>query len=240
MKVLIVNDDGYDCRGITTLAERLMAEHEVTVVAPDGERSGFSHAMTFCKPVKVYKVERDYPCVKISGTPCDCVKYGILVVDDFDCVISGINTTVNVGTDCIYSGTVNAAQEGAILGKPSIAVSGDVGDGDYVYIADFIAKNLEKLIALSKDEWFVNINFPFGERSLIKGLEFTRCGIKKFDDFYYHAEEGSYLLGSPQKVKNEVDTDVVCINSGKISVSVMKMLFSVQDELPKSEVKLCW
>jgi len=240
MKILLVNDDGFECKGITTLAERLSKEHTVTVVAPDGERSGYSHAMTFGKPVKFEKVDRAYTCYKSQGTPCDCVKYGLLVVDDFDCLISGINTTANVGTDCVYSGTVNAASEGAIIGKPSIAVSAEIGDGDYSYVADFIAENLTALLSLSNEEFFVNVNFPSGDKSLIKGLEYTRCGIKRFNDYYDHRVEGSALLGTPKDIPNAKDTDVDCLDRGMISVSVIKMDFTVSDLSSYKEVKLCW
>lgn len=42
MRVLVSNDDGVDAPGIRVLAESLRAVAEVTVVAPDRDRSGAS------------------------------------------------------------------------------------------------------------------------------------------------------------------------------------------------------
>ena len=241
MKILIVNDDGYDCQGVKTLAETLNKNHLVCVVAPDGERSGSSHSMTFHRYLKIKEIkDYDYTCYAIDGSPCDCVKYGLLQGGtDFDVVISGINTTCNIATDNLYSGTANAASEGAIMGKKAIAVSCDVKDDDYTYVAEFIEKNLETLAELSHDEYFVNVNFPSSKREDIAGYEFTTCGVRRFHDYYEVSEEGTWLKGYPKEGKNDYESDIECILRKKISVSVLKVSY-ISDPTVDKTVKLCW
>src|SRR6056297_478563 len=123
MKVLISNDDGIMAPGISTLKSYLEREHEVYVVAPDVERSATGHAITIRNPLWAKKVEinQEFFGYAVNGTPADCVKLGALAIYkdiDFDLVISGINKGANMGTDILYSGTVSAALEGAIVGYP--------------------------------------------------------------------------------------------------------------------------
>ena len=123
MKILITNDDGIFSEGITTLKNALIADHDVWVVAPDTERSGTSHAITLKDAVRMSRIdERTYSC---GGTPADCVLYSLLgAVDlDPDIVVSGINHGPNIGTDIIYSGTVAAARQAALMDRPAVAVS---------------------------------------------------------------------------------------------------------------------
>ena len=46
MKILLTNDDGYDHPGIKTLFQELSKHHEVFMMAPDTNKSGFSSALT--------------------------------------------------------------------------------------------------------------------------------------------------------------------------------------------------
>ena len=50
MRILVTNDDGIQSEGVKTLAELLSEKgHKVTVVAPDGNRSAFSHSLSIYK-----------------------------------------------------------------------------------------------------------------------------------------------------------------------------------------------
>jgi 5'-nucleotidase len=123
LRILISNDDGYRARGIRVLRESLVGLGELTVVAPDRNRSGASNSLTLDVPVRVGRVE---PGVFfVLGTPTDCVHLAISGLFDYemDMVVSGINDGANLGDDVLYSGTVAAATEGRFLGKPAIAVS---------------------------------------------------------------------------------------------------------------------
>src|SRR5699024_9019772 len=123
MRVLVSNDDGVDAEGIRVLAEYLSAVGEVTVVAPDRDRSGASNSLTLDQPIRLWRMD-DGRC-RVIGTPTDCVHLALsgLLDEDPDIVVSGINNSANMGDDVIYSGTVSAAMEGRYCGLPAIAVS---------------------------------------------------------------------------------------------------------------------
>jgi 5'-nucleotidase len=169
MKILVTNDDGIDSEGLDILVTYLKAAidpwgkpHEITVIAPDIERSGVSHAMTLKHPTKVRKLsEGIYSC---SGTPADCVIVaGLGIMKEVpDLVVSGINRGPNLGTDIIYSGTCGAARQAAITGVPAVAVSCAQMRPplDYRACASFVSRNIESLVKTWKKGSFININGP--------------------------------------------------------------------------------
>ncbi|HJX20010.1 MAG TPA: 5'/3'-nucleotidase SurE [Steroidobacteraceae bacterium] len=129
MKILVSNDDGFRAEGIRRLREALATLAEVTVVAPDRNKSGASNSLTLDVPLRVFESE---PGVYfVPGTPTDCVHLAISGLFDFehDMVVSGVNDGANLGDDVLYSGTVAAAVEGRFLGLPTIAVSLCTGTG---------------------------------------------------------------------------------------------------------------
>src|SRR5688572_527919 len=123
MRILVSNDDGYFAPGITLLAEALRQVGEVTVVAPERDRSGASNSLTLDRPLTVKRAANGFYFV--NGTPTDCVHIAVTGLLDWipDVVVSGVNLGANMGDDTIYSGTVAAASEGYLLGIPSIALS---------------------------------------------------------------------------------------------------------------------
>ena len=127
MRILVVNDDGILSEGIKALADFLSEEHEVTVVAPDGNRSAFSHSLSIFKDtiVKELKITDKYRTFATSGTPADCVKFAVHKFSDkkFDLICSGINKGHNLGSDTVYSGTISACLEGCFFGIKGIAFS---------------------------------------------------------------------------------------------------------------------
>src|SRR5215212_10454821 len=123
MRILVSNDDGYFAPGITVLAEALANFGEVTVVAPERDRSGASNSLTLDRPLTVRRAANGFHYV--NGTPTDCVHLAVtgFLAELPDIIVSGINLGANMGDDTIYSGTVAAATEGYLLGIPAIAVS---------------------------------------------------------------------------------------------------------------------
>ena len=101
----------------------MAARHEVTVVAPERDRSGASNSLTLDRPLMVRRAPNGF--LFVNGTPTDCVHLAVtgLLEELPDIVVSGINLGANMGDDTIYSGTVAAATEGFLLGIPSIAIS---------------------------------------------------------------------------------------------------------------------
>ena len=135
MRILIANDDGIQAEGLRTLVRAFSdAGHEVSVAAPDGQRSATSHSVTLGRPVPVRRAE--VPGAKrawsIGGMPADCVKLALRsLAPDTEFVLSGINHGYNMGTDVLYSGTVGAAMEAALGGRPGMAVSLGRESGDF-------------------------------------------------------------------------------------------------------------
>ncbi|HWN39194.1 MAG TPA: 5'/3'-nucleotidase SurE, partial [Gammaproteobacteria bacterium] len=162
MRILLSNDDGYQARGLRTLAEALKQIAEVVVVAPDRNRSGASNSLTLETPLRVERVEGDL--YYVNGTPTDCVHIAItgLLEQEPDVLISGINNGANLGDDVLYSGTVAAAMEGRFLGIPSIAVSLVLnGKEHYETAAKLVRKLVERNVTdpLPTDS-ILNINVP--------------------------------------------------------------------------------
>jgi len=127
MEILITNDDGIYAEGIYALATAMRKVGNVTVVAPDTQRSAVGHAITITDPLRVTEAKRNgkFFGYAASGTPADCVKLGIksIMKKRPDLVVSGINLGGNLGYNVLYSGTVSGATEGALLGIPSMAIS---------------------------------------------------------------------------------------------------------------------
>ncbi|MEN3113625.1 5'/3'-nucleotidase SurE [Uliginosibacterium paludis] len=123
MRILLSNDDGYFSPGIACLAAELARVADVTVVAPERDRSGASNSLTLDRPLQLRKAANGF--FYVNGTPTDCVHLAVTGMLDVqpDMVISGINHGANMGDDTVYSGTVAAATEGYLLGVPSLAVS---------------------------------------------------------------------------------------------------------------------
>lgn len=180
MHIIVSNDDGVHAPGIHILAKYMQLMGDVTVIAPDQDRSGSSHALSLTHPVRV--VEMDDNWYRVSGTPADCVHlalYGLLE-KKADIVVSGINNAANLGDDVIYSGTVSAAMEGRYCGLPAIAVSLVTRDriGEhYATAARAVMVLTEQLLRdpLPADT-ILNVNVPDLHWDEIEGFEVTRLG----------------------------------------------------------------
>ena len=178
MKILISNDDGYMAPGIHVLAESLAEIGDITVVAPDRNRSGASNSLTLENPLRLDRLENGI--YRVEGTPTDCVHLAItgLLEEEPDMVVSGINSGANLGDDVLYSGTVAAAMEGRFLGLPAIAVSLNSFEGKHYETAGWAAQQLVKRLqstALPADT-ILNVNVPDVPISEITGFETTRLG----------------------------------------------------------------
>ncbi|HEY3378290.1 MAG TPA: 5'/3'-nucleotidase SurE [Armatimonadota bacterium] len=164
-QILVTNDDGIFAEGISALRDALSAIGDVTVVAPERPRSASGHAITLHKPLRADLVRMPWggEGYATNGTPSDCVVLGILaLMPHCDLVVSGINLGPNLGEDLTYSGTVSAAMEGAICGKPAIAVSvADYEHPDYGPAARFTARLARQVLlhGLPSDV-LLNVNVP--------------------------------------------------------------------------------
>src|ERR1700729_564584 len=162
MKILISNDDGVHAPGLAYLANALTLVADITVVAPDRNRSGVSNSLTLENPLRVVTAVNGF--ISVNGTPTDCVHLAVtgLLKEMPDMVVSGINEGSNLSDDVLYSGTVAAATEGRFLGLPSIAVSLSGPKCQHYETAAQIAKMLVlhlRTDPLPKDT-ILNVNVP--------------------------------------------------------------------------------
>ncbi len=178
MRILVSNDDGYQARGIRCLAEALRSIADVTVVAPERNRSGASNSLTLEYPLRATEVSPGVTFV--DGTPTDCVHLALTGLLEFapDMVVAGINAGANLGDDVLYSGTVAAATEGRFLGYPAIAVS---LAGEALIHYETAARAAIMLIKqLQRDplpaDTILNVNVPNILWEQIEGFEATRLG----------------------------------------------------------------
>jgi len=196
VRILISNDDGYRARGIIALRDALKGLGDLTVVAPDRNRSGASNSLTLEVPLRVNQAEPDVYFVQ--GTPTDCVHLAISGLFPFepDMVVSGINDGSNLGDDVLYSGTVAAATEGRFLGKTAVAVSlntdGLRGDAQRHFEtgAHYARIIVERLQAAPLNRPTVlNVNVPNLPVADVKGIKVTRLGNRHRSEAVIRAED---------------------------------------------------
>ncbi len=178
MRILLSNDDGYFAPGITLLAGALSTLGEVTVVAPERDRSGASNSLTLDRPLMVKRAQNGF--YYVNGTPTDCVHLAVTGLLEHlpDIIVSGVNHGANMGDDTIYSGTVAAATEGFLLGIPSIAVSLVAAGGDHFATAAQVAcKLVDRFRTWSpRQAVLLNVNVPDVPQDQLRGAEVTRLG----------------------------------------------------------------
>jgi 5'-nucleotidase len=189
MEILITNDDGWGAKGILTLVRILTQLGHVTVVAPDGPRSGMSNAITVTQPIYLRPLNdlnwgteewhKKATVYTTNGTPSDCVKLAIDVIFNedssrIDLLASGINHGSNAGINVIYSGTMGACFVGAEHGIPSIGYSIDDHNpnADFSHMEQYILELTRHLLD-EKIPYGVcyNINAPIGP---LEGVQWTR------------------------------------------------------------------
>lgn len=232
MKILIANDDGFRAEGIRRLRDDLAGLAELTIVAPDRNRSGASNSLTLDVPLRVFEAE---PGVHyVVGTPTDCVHLAISGLFDFefDMVVSGINDGANLGDDVLYSGTVAAAIEGRFLGLTTVAVSlcTEQGGPRHFDTAGRVAREIvQRLIRRPLDRGIIlNVNVPDLPYEHLKGLRSTRLGYRHRSEPVMRASDPRgrpvYWIG-PAGPEQEAGpgTDFHAINEGYVSVTPLQI-----------------
>jgi 5'-nucleotidase len=228
MRILISNDDGYFAPGIEHLAQALGRRHDVTVVAPERDRSGASNSLTLDRPLTVRRASNGF--LFVNGTPTDCVHLAVtgLVETLPDLVVSGINLGANMGDDTIYSGTVAAATEGYLLGIPAIAVSLTSKAGRHFETAAAVALELvERHERSPAGTWLLNVNVPDVPRAEVKGIRITRLGRRhKAEDVIPTKNprgETVYWVGAAGPAADAGEgTDFAAIAAGCVSITPLQ------------------
>lgn len=230
MRILLSNDDGYLAEGLCALAHALRDYAELSVVAPDRNRSAASNSLTLEMPLRAHTMDNGF--IKVDGTPTDCVHLAVtgLLKEEPDMVIAGINHGANLGDDVLYSGTVAAATEGRFLGLPAMAISLVGNNPQHFATAGAVAVTLLKQLIkqpLPRDT-ILNVNVPDVPLTALKGYQATRLGqrhkaepvIKSVDP----RGRSIYWVGPPGAAQDAGEgTDFYAVNAGFVSVTPLQI-----------------
>ncbi len=230
MRILVSNDDGYAAPGIRVLAEALGRIAEVTVVAPDRDRSGASNSLTLDDPIRAEVM--DDGVIRVQGTPTDCVHLAItgLLEHEPDMVVSGINAGANLGDDVLYSGTVAAAMEGRFLGRPAIAVSVVSPRPRHYETAAEVAVRLVRQVLEDPvpADTILNVNVPDVPLAELRGFEATRLGHRHRSEPVVRDTDPRgrpiYWVGPPGAEQDAgPGTDFHAIRQGRVSITPIQV-----------------
>lgn len=238
MRILISNDDGYFAPGLNILATHLAKIADITVVAPERNRSGASNSLTLDRPLSVRKANNGF--YYVNGTPTDCVHIALTgLMDEMpDMVVSGINDGANMGDDTIYSGTVAAAMEGYLLDIPSFAVSMSQHNATHFETAARITVELVQHYAKTalKSPTLLNINVPDIPYNEIQGRSITRLGKRHKAEPVIQLQtprgETVYWVGAAgQPNDGGVGTDFYAIAHNHVSISPIQVDLTKHSQL---------
>jgi 5'-nucleotidase len=248
MRILLTNDDGILAPGLAALYTALAELGEVSVVAPDTVQSASGHGITVRQPISARWIHAHgaFHGWAVAGRPADCVKLAVAKLLDHrpDLVVSGINDGANVAVNVLYSGTVAAAAEGAILGIPSVAVSLEWGETlDFVAAAciakDIIARFATRVRAGDPPCPLLNINVPdlTGRRPL--GIRVVPQAAQRTNDRYdlHEDQEGSvaYSLSGWFEEFGTGDFDLGALREGHVVLTPLH--FDMTDHARLEQVK---
>ena len=230
MRILITNDDGVYAPGLAALHRALAARHQVMVVAPESEQSAVGHAITLSDPIRVRPLgpRTGFSGYAISGTPADCVKLAVneLMKPGPELVVSGINLGANLGVNLLYSGTVSAATEAAILGFTGLAFSLDtLKDPDFSLAARFAAHLVDELPRLNLPRRIaLNVNVPHRPRREIRGVRFTRQSTARIREDYIRRTDPRghvyyWLGGETMACRGGPESDYPALKQGYITIT---------------------
>lgn len=234
MHILISNDDGIQAKGIQTLRRTLESVAEITVVAPERQRSAMGHAITMHKPLYakpvVYGLQsRGW---RVNGTPADCVKLGVgaLVEGRPDLMLSGINHGTNLGQDVFYSGTVSAAMEAMFLGIPAIALSLEDGEHNgFEWAANFVRWWItEPNFEPPPPGVVYNVNFPSLSRGVPRSVQVVKLGHREYANEFQRAmdprgREYFWIAGDRIDDLEDSATDVAQHHQGAVTLTPIHM-----------------
>jgi len=237
MRILLSNDDGYFAPGLQILHDALAPLGEITVVAPERDRSGASNSLTLDRPLTVRRAANGF--FYVNGTPTDCVHLAVtgFLAELPDIIVSGINLGANMGDDTIYSGTVAAATEGYLLGIPAIAISLASKAGKHFETAAGVAHDVVARFQRKSNRapWLLNVNVPDLPRQEITGTEVTRLGKRHKAEPVVKTTsprgETIYWVGAAGPAADSgAGTDFGAVNANRISVTPLQIDLTHYDE----------
>ena len=239
MRILLSNDDGYFSPGIECLARSLAQVAEITVVAPERDRSGASNSLTLDRPLSLKRTPNGF--YHVNGTPTDCVHLAVTgMLDQLpDMVVSGINLGANMGDDTIYSGTVAAATEGFLLGVPSLAVSLCSKAGVHFETAARVALDLVQMLERQplREPLLLNVNVPDVPYEELRGRVVTRLGKRHKAEAVVRTQtprnETVYWVGAAGAAQDSGEgTDFYAVANNLVSITPLQIDLTHNAQLP--------
>ncbi|MBI4928801.1 MAG: 5'/3'-nucleotidase SurE [Anaerolineae bacterium] len=247
MHILVTNDDGVTAPGLLALAQAVQPLGKVSILAPDRNWSASGHVRTIDRPLRVKTITLPGGLVAnaCDGAPSDCVALANAGFFDekVDMVVSGINTSGNLGHDVTYSGTVTAAMEAAIWGIPALAFSLESAENntpsDYSTAGIIAGRVTEAAIRYGiSPHLLLNVNIPDLPLDQIKGIQATRMGLRVYHDKLDKREDprgkpyywaiGSLPTGIPER-----GTDIGSLAEGYVSVTPLQLDLTAYHFLPE-------
>lgn len=225
MSFLLTNDDGIEAPGLAALREAIEPLGPFVVVAPDRHLSGCSHQATTSRPLELKK--RAENCYALDGSPVDCTRVGLtLVAPATRWVIAGVNEGGNLGSDVYPSGTVAAAREACLLGKPAIAISQYAHKWPIVWgqTGLWTRHVLELLLDRTPQPgsfWNVNLPQPDQSRATVPECVFCQIDPNPLPVCYEQREGKLHYRARYQDRLRTVGYDVEICFSGCITISQM-------------------
>jgi 5'-nucleotidase len=230
MRILLSNDDGYFAPGLAALAQALSPLADITVVAPERDRSGASNSLTLDRPLLLRQAPSGF--YYVNGTPTDCVHLAVTGMLDHlpDMVISGINHGANMGDDTIYSGTVAAATEGYLLGIPAIAISLASHNAQHFDTAARVVADLVRRIQVQPptEPMLLNVNVPDCAFDELDGIKVTRLGKRHKAESVVKTTnprgQTVYWVGAAGAAADAGEgTDFFAVAQGQVSITPLQM-----------------
>jgi len=232
VRILVTNDDGVGAPGLKALADALAELGEVTVVAPDRERSATGHSITLNRPLRANRIHRGW--YSVDGTPADCVALALkgLLPEPAELVVAGINEGTNLGDDVTYSGTVAAAAEGTLCGCPAFAVSlgTEGGSGPHWETAGRYAVVVAREITSRglPPGTLLNVNVPDLPLDRIRGVAVTRQGRRTYSETIVEKVDPRgktyyWIGGEPPRWERGGGTDYDALMAGAVSVTPLHL-----------------
>jgi 5'-nucleotidase len=244
MRILISNDDGYLAPGLVALAEALAAIADVTVIAPESNRSGASNSLTLDRPLSLHQASNGFYFV--NGTPSDCVHLALtgILAGKPDLVVAGINQGQNMGDDTLYSGTVAAATEAYLFGIPAIAFSQVEHGWEHVDAAAQVALDLVKRgFGAMQKPFLLNVNIPNRAYAELNRVVATRLGKRHVSEPVIKMQDPHgrdiYWVGPTGAAKDAGEgTDFYATQQGWVSVTPLQVDLTHTAQLPALQESL--
>lgn len=246
-RILLTNDDGIHAPGIYNLWQGLKNTCDLTIVAPEDDKSGSGLSITTSRPLHIQQLrweDERTKAYKVNGTPTDCIKLALSIVCEHppDLIASGINQGANSGRNILYSGTVAGVIEGTLRNVPGIAFSCDNFEepnfaraASYVY--PFVKYLLEHPLPRGS---FLNVTFP-DHKGPVKGIRLAKQGRGYWvenPEARQHPQGHSYywLGGQRQNHEEHEESDVELIKQGfltAVPIQIHELTDHAQYEMRK-------